>query len=92
MPLFAHIETRNALDVYENVDPKEYVGRFASDVILGWEISEVPEGTIHNALKNSDGTYTNPVVVVPDTPEPAQPTLGEIKAKLAEITALVNAL
>ena len=61
MKTFAHIETGFALDPIERVDEAAYRALFAAEVLSQWSIAEVPTGTKHNAKRNEDGTYTNPV-------------------------------
>lgn len=44
---------------------------------------EVPDGTLHGATDNGNGTYTNPVVVTPDPP-PKALTKPEFEELLAD--------
>jgi hypothetical protein len=65
MKTFAHIETGFALDPIERVDEAAYRALFTDEVVSQWTVAEVPTGTLHNAKRNEDGTYTNPVIPDP---------------------------
>ncbi len=58
MPLFAHTETGHALDVWPNDTEAEYLARFPA--ASGWSVVQVPDGTVHGACGDGDGTFTNP--------------------------------
>lgn len=65
MTLFAHIETGQALDPWNNDTQGEYLDRFSGVNTDGWVIAEVPDGTCHGAKSNGDGTYTNQIAPTP---------------------------
>ena len=67
MTTFAHTETGKALDPHQNDIEAKYRARFNPALIANWSIVQVPDGTLHGATDNGDGTYTNPVKPPPPT-------------------------
>ncbi len=65
MTTFAHIEDGKALDPHVNVSATEYLRRYAIDTTAAWNVVEVPDGTLHGAIDNGDGTFTNPAPPIP---------------------------
>jgi hypothetical protein len=57
---YAHTETGRALDPQFDSDAGKYAARFTAEVIENWSIVQVPDDTLHGALDNGDGTFTNP--------------------------------
>lgn len=65
MTTYAHIETGQALDPWENDSQDEYLARFSGVDTDAWTVVSVPVGTKHGAKANGDGTYTNPSISPP---------------------------
>jgi hypothetical protein len=63
-------------------------GKFApayvkSEIAAGRSWSEVPDGTLHGATANGDGTFTNPTPLVP-TPVPLAINKAQFQALYAQ--------
>lgn len=66
MTTFAHEKNLTVFDPQENENLDEYLLRYNAVAVFTWVTSghsfkEVPDGTLHGAHDNGDGTYTNPV-------------------------------
>jgi len=72
MPLFGHIETDYALDVWEHPDRASYVNwanRIPGSTL--WTIAELPAGTASGAKSDGQGGWINPGADAPaPTPQP----------------------
>jgi hypothetical protein len=68
MAFFAHVDGSNRVwDVQADATINEYKARFPQQVGGVWAdhvFKEVTAGTVHWAVDNGDGTFTNPVVVI----------------------------
>ena len=89
MTLFAHIESGFAQDVLEDATPENYERRFSADILQGFVIVSVPDGTLPGAKANGDGTFTNPAP--PIYPTPAPKPLALTKQQFVDLYAQNNA-
>lgn len=87
MSLFAHVETGAALDPQENKTADEYLKRYAGELTKQWVVKQVPDGTVHGAKDNGDGTYTNPQPAPTPEPEPLPDTVT-VKLTQEQVAAL----
>lgn len=92
MPKFGRLEGGQILDVQENVNIAAYRARFSAALLAAWgdTIRQVPDGTVHGAEDNGDGTYTNPsspaVVSGPSAIDRGRSQLrGNVRARAADV-------
>lgn len=65
MSTFARLVGGSALDCQVAATVAELAARFHPDWLARNPFTQVPEGTLHGARDNGDGTFTNPVVPLP---------------------------
>lgn len=83
MTTFAHIETGQALDPWENTTEGDYCARFPGIDTSGWDVSEVPDGTQHGAKSDGNGGWINPAEPSPPPSPPKALTKAEFQALYA---------
>lgn len=86
----AHVETGQALDVQSCQTTADYLKRYTAAVTAGWVASIVPDGTLHNAVDNGNGTFTNPVVRTPPPQTTVSVTDFKKRFTLAEKVAIAG--
>lgn len=86
----AHVETGQALDVQPCTTTADYLRRYTPEVTVNWVSTVVPNGTLHNAKLNPDGSYTNPVVIAPPAPHVVFVTDFKKRFTLAEKVAITQ--
>jgi len=65
MTTYARIVSGYALDCQVAATATELSARFHPDWLTANPFTVVPDGTIHGAKDNGDGTFTNPTPVIP---------------------------
>lgn len=68
MTTFAHTETGQAIDPVEVGNQADYLALFTQAATAGWQVAEVPDGTMQNATF-VNGTWINPIQVA-HVPQP----------------------
>ncbi len=69
MTTFARLADGYALDCQHADTATQLAARFHPDWLAAHPFIQVPDGTLHGARDNGNGTFTNPIVVPPPLPD-----------------------
>lgn len=89
MSTYARIVDGFALDCQVASDIAELATRFNPDWLATHTFSMVPDGTVHGAYDNGDGTFTNPSAPPDPDPVQPQPTISDLQQQIAALTNAV---
>ncbi len=93
MTTFARLVNGYALDCQVAATATDLATRFNADWLARNPFSVVPDGTLHGAVINADGTFGNPIPPAPPVPQPnnpGNPYFGKTPLATKDFWALVG--